>query len=78
MGRRVLINAGWYKAVESLNHVIRGATKTRCSFPSEDAEKLFYSPFRSYEKTSRTVSGWLTVVDQFAIMFEDRFKPIRG
>jgi hypothetical protein len=30
------------------------------------------------KKTARTVRGWLTTVNQFAIMFEDRFKPIQG
>ena len=33
---------------------------------------------RGHEKTSQTAKGWLTAVDQFAIMFEDRFKPIQG
>ncbi|MFQ8433815.1 IS256 family transposase [Amaricoccus sp. W119] len=67
------------KAIESLNRIIRKAIKTRGSFPSEDAaEKLIYLAIRGHEKTSRTVRGWLTAVNQFAIMFEDRFKPIQG
>ena len=66
-------------AIESLNRIIRKAIKTRGSFPSEDAaEKLIYLAIRGHEKTSRTVRGWLTAVNQFAIMFEDRFKPIQG
>jgi transposase-like protein len=66
-------------AVESLNRVIRKATKTRGSFPSEEAaEKLIYLAIRGHENTSRTVRGWLTAVNQFAIMFEDRFTPVAG
>lgn len=74
--RRVIYTTN---AVESLNRVIRKAIKTRGSFPSEEAaEKLIYLAIRGHEKTSRTVRGWLTAVNQFAIMFEDRFKPIPG
>jgi putative transposase len=74
--RRVIYTTN---AVESLNRVIRKAIKTRGSFPSEEAaEKLIYLAIRGHEKSSRTVRGWLTAVNQFAIMFEDRFKPIPG
>jgi putative transposase len=66
-------------AVESLNRVIRKAIKTRGSFPSEQAaEKLIYLAIRGHEKTSRTVRGWLTAVNQFVIMFEERFSPMPG
>ena len=59
--------------------VIRKSIKTRGSFPSEDAaEKLIYLAIRGHEKTSRTVRGWLTAVNQFAITFEDRFSPLGG
>lgn len=74
--RRVIYTTN---AIESLNRVIRKSIKTRGSFPSEDAaEKLIYLAIRSHEKTARTVRGWLTAVNQFAIMFEDRFSPMRG
>jgi putative transposase len=74
--RRVIYTTN---AVESLNRVIRKAIKTRGSFPSEEAaEKLIYLAIRGHEKTARTVRGWLTAVNQFAIMFEDRFTPIPG
>ena len=74
--RRVIYTTN---AVESLNRVIRKAIKTRGSFPSEEAaEKLIYLAIRGHEKTSRTVRGWLTAVNQFAIMFEDRFTPVSG
>jgi hypothetical protein len=29
-------------------------------------------------RNGETVRRWLTEVNQFAIMFEDRFKPIQG
>jgi putative transposase len=74
--RRVIYTTN---AVESLNRVIRKAIKTRGSFPSEQAaEKLIYLAIRGHEKTSRTVRGWLTAVNQFAIMFEERFSPMPG
>lgn len=72
--RRVIYTTN---AVESLNRVIRKAIKTRGSFPSEQAaEKLIYLAIKGHEKTARTVRGWLTAVNQFAIMFEDRFSPM--
>ena len=74
--RRVIYTTN---AIESLNRVIRKAIKTRGSFPSEEAaEKLIYLAIRGHEKTSRNVRGWLTAVNQFAIMFEDRFTPMKG
>jgi transposase-like protein len=48
----------------------RGALQT--------AEKLIYLAIRGHEKTSRTVRGWLTAVNEFAIMFEERFSPMPG
>lgn len=74
--RRVIYTTN---AMESLNRVIRKSIKTRGSFPSEDAaEKLIYLAFRGQEKTARSVRGWRTAVNQFAIMFEDRFLPMSG
>lgn len=74
--RRVIYTTN---AIESLNRVIRKSIKTRGSFPSENAaEKLIYLAIRGHEKTARTVRGWLTTVNQFAISFEDRVSPIRG
>ena len=66
-------------AIESLNRIIRKAIKAWGSFPSEDAaEKLIPLAIRGHEKTARTVRGRLTAVNQFALMFEDRFKPVQG
>jgi len=74
--RRVICTTN---AVESLNRVIRKAIRTRGSFPSEAAAgKLICLAIRRHEKTSRTVRGSLTAVDQFAMMFEGRLSPMRG
>lgn len=66
-------------AVESLNRVIRKAIKTRGSFPLEEAaDTLICRAIRGHGKTPRTVRGWLTAVNPFAIMFEERFSPMPG
>ena len=74
--RRVIYTTN---AVEALNRAIRKAIKTRGSFPSEEAaETLIHLAIREHEKTTRGVRGWLTAVNQLAIMFDDRFKPLGG
>ena len=74
--RRVIYTTN---AIESLNRVIRKAIKTRGSFPSEEAaEKLIYLAIKGHEKKARNVRAWLTALNQFAIMFEDRFSPMPG
>jgi putative transposase len=46
-------------AIESLNRVIRKTTKTRGSFPTDDAAtKLIYLAIRRFEKTGRCVREW--------------------
>ena len=46
-------------AIESLNRVIRKTTKTRGSFPTDDAAtKLIYLAIRSFEKAGRCVREW--------------------
>lgn len=61
-------------AIESLNRVIRKTTKTRGSFPSDDAAtKLIYLAIRSFEKTGRTVREWVASRNQFAILYSERF-----
>lgn len=61
-------------AIESLNRVIRKATKTRGSFPTDDAAtKLIYLAIRSFEKTGRAVREWVAARNQFAILYTERF-----
>ena len=74
--RRVIYTTN---AIESLNRIIQTAIRTRGVFPSEDAaEKRIHLALRGHEKTAQTVRGWLTAVNQFAFIFEDRFKPIQA
>jgi transposase-like protein len=61
-------------AIESLNRVIRKTTKTRGSFPTDDAAtKLIYLAIRKFEKTGRCVRGWVAARNQFAILYPERF-----
>jgi transposase-like protein len=46
-------------AIESLNRVIRKTTRTRGSFPTDDAAtKLIYLAIRSFEKAGRCIREW--------------------
>ena len=61
-------------AIESLNRVIRKTTKTRGSFPTDDAAiKLIYLAIRNFEKTGRSVRQWVDARNQFAILYSERF-----
>jgi putative transposase len=61
-------------AIESLNRVIRKTTKTRRSFPTDDAAtKLIYLAIRSFEKVGRCVREWVDARNQFAILYTERF-----
>ncbi|MEO9572957.1 MAG: IS256 family transposase [Roseobacter sp.] len=61
-------------AIESLNRVIRKTTKTRGSFPTDDAAtKLIYLAIRTFEKAGRCVREWVAARNQFAILYSERF-----
>ena len=61
-------------AIESLNRVIRKTTKTRGSFPTDEAAtKLIYLAIRGFEKTGRAVREWVAARNQFAILYPERF-----
>jgi transposase-like protein len=61
-------------AIESLNRVIRKITKTRGSFPTDDAAtSCIYLAFRKFEKTGRCVREWVAARNQFAILYPERF-----
>ena len=61
-------------AIESLNRVIRKTTKTRGSFPTDDAAtKLIYLAIRSFESKGRCVREWVAARNQFAILYPERF-----
>jgi len=56
-------------AIESLNRAIRKTTKTRGSFPTDDAAtKLIYLAIRNFEKKGRCVREWVAARNQFAIL----------
>jgi len=61
-------------AIESLNRVIRKTTKTRGSFPTDEAaSKLIYLAIRNFEKKGRVVREWVAARNQFAILYPERF-----
>ena len=61
-------------AIESLNRVIRKTTKTRGSFPTDDAAmKLIYLAIRNFEKKGSAVREWVDARNQFAILYHERF-----
>ena len=61
-------------AIESLNRVIRKTTKTRGSFPTDEAAtKLIYLAIRNFEKNGRVVREWVAARNQFAILYPERF-----
>ena len=63
-------------AIESLNSVIRKATKKRKVFPTEDsAKKVVYLAIRqASEKWTMPIRNWKTALNRFMILFEDRLR----
>ncbi len=61
-------------AIESLNSVIRKATKKRKVFPTDDsAKKVVYLAIRqASEKWTMPIRNWKAALNRFMIMFEDR------
>jgi Transposase, Mutator family len=61
-------------AVESLNSVIRAATKRRKVFPSEDsARKVIYLAIaRAAKKWTMPIQNWRMALNRFVIEFGDR------
>ena len=61
-------------AIESLNRVIRKTTKTRGSFPTDEAAtKRIYLAIRNFERKGRSVREWVAARNQFAILYPERF-----
>jgi putative transposase len=61
-------------AVESLNRSLRKVIKTRGSFPTDDAAlKLLYLAIRNAGLRWRRPIEWTAAMNQFAILFGDRF-----
>lgn len=68
--RRILYTTN---AVESLHSALRKATKTRGSFPNEEAAcKLLYLVIRNVSKKWKFVSGWRAALNHFQILWPER------
>ena len=61
-------------AIESLNMSLRKVTKTRSSFPNDEAAaKLLYLALRNIaKKWTRPVADWADALNRFAIIYEGR------
>jgi putative transposase len=65
-------------AIESLNMSLRKVTKTRSSFPNDEAAaKLLYLALRNIAKkwTRQSVADWAAALNRFAIIYEGRLPP---
>lgn len=62
-------------AIESVNARLRKIIKTRGHFPSDDAAtKLIWLALRNItEDWGRAANNWKSAMNQFAILYEDRF-----
>lgn len=66
-------------AIESVNARLRKILKTRGHFPNDDAAtKLIWLALRNITADwGRAANNWKTAMNQFAILFDDRFvRPI--
>ena len=75
--RRVIYTTN---AIESLNMQLRKIIKTRGHFPTDEAAiKLLWLALRNVlNKSVRATFDWKTAMNQFAILFEERFTQARG
>jgi putative transposase len=66
-------------AIESLNMTLRKVTKTRGSFPNDEALlKLLYLALRNIaKKWTLPVRNWKSALNRFAIVYENRW-PLEG
>jgi putative transposase len=67
-------------AIESLNMQLRKIIKTRGHFPNDEAAiKLLWLALRNVlTKSVRATFDWKTAMNQFAILFGERFTMARG
>ena len=75
--RRVIYTTN---AIESVNARLRKILKTRGHFPTDDAAtKLIWLALRNITaEWGRAANNWKTAMNQFAILFEDRFTRMIG
>ena len=62
--------------IENLNGKIRKYTKNKLSFPTDEAvmKSVFLALSQSTRKWTMPIRDWGIIVNQFLIIFEDRFK----
>ena len=62
-------------AIESVNARLRKIIKTRGHFPTDEAAtKLIYLALRNItSEWGRAAHDWKTAMNQFAILYDDRF-----
>ena len=64
-------------AVESLNMTLRKVTKTRGSFPNEEAAlKLLFLALRNHAKKWNGVQNWREALNRFQLLYPDRMPPL--
>lgn len=61
-------------AIESLNCVIRHATKKRKIFPTDDSVKkvVYLAIMAASKKWTMPIQNWKAAMNRFSIMFEER------
>jgi putative transposase len=64
-------------AIESLNSVIRHATKKRKVFPTDDSVRkvIYLAIMQASKKWTMPIRDWRTAMNRFMIEFEDRLQP---
>ncbi|MDR1424012.1 MAG: transposase, partial [Azoarcus sp.] len=67
-------------AIESLNARLRKILKTRGHFPSDEAaSKLIWLALRNITADwQRPANHWKEAMNQFAILYAERFEALRG
>ena len=75
--RRVIYTTN---AIESINARLRKIIKTRGHFPSDDAaSKLIWLALRNITADwGRAAKDWKEAMNQFAILYAERFEAVRG
>ena len=73
--RRVIYTTN---AIESVNMSLRKITKTRGSFPTDDAVfKLFYLALNIIsQKWTMPIRDWKTALNRFSIQFDERMPRV--
>jgi len=64
-------------AIEGLNRIMRKATKTRSSFPTEEAlTKILYLVIvDTLDKWTMPMHNWSSIINQLSVYYGDRIKP---